>query len=397
MAPTGAPVEWVAEESYFFRLSRFAEPLREHILANPEFISPVSRRNEVVSFMREGLRDLSVSRTTFSWGIECPPELDGGEGPNPAEGNQHIMYVWLDALANYLSAIGYPDTSSAHFDKFWPAGLHMVGKDILRFHAIYWPAFLMAAGLPLPKKLFAHGWWMNNGEKMSKSIGNVIDPVALVEKYGTDNVRYFMINEVAFGGDGDFSDRQVSHESRTSRTHESYTSLTQVSHKSHTQVAHTSLTQVAHPSLTQVSHNSHTQVAHTSRTHRSHPQVSPKSHPSLTQVSPKSHPSLTPEFAHMPHPLLPTHAIRDSSPFVSFVRSGNSSSASTPSWRMISAIWRTARSRSPTRTATPRCPHLASSRMQIGRCSRRRTRCCRNVASSSIASRSTGSHRRSRQ
>lgn len=209
MAPTGAPVEWVAEESYFFRLSRFAEPLREHILANPEFISPVSRRNEVISFMREGLRDLSVSRTTFSWGIECPPELDGGEGPKPAEGNQHVMYVWLDALANYLSAIGYPDTSSAHFDKFWPAGLHMVGKDILRFHAIYWPAFLMAAGLPLPKKLFAHGWWMNNGEKMSKSIGNVIDPVALVEKYGTDNVRYFMINEVAFGGDGDFSDRKL--------------------------------------------------------------------------------------------------------------------------------------------------------------------------------------------
>lgn len=208
-APTGAPVEWVAEESYFFRLSRFTEPLREHILANPDFISPVSRRNEVLSFMREGLRDLSVSRTTFSWGISCPDDPEGTEGPKPTEGNSHIMYVWLDALANYLSALGYPDTEGGQFVKFWPASLHMVGKDILRFHAIYWPAFLLAAGLPLPKKLFAHGWWMNDGEKMSKSLGNVIDPVALVHKYGTDQVRYFMINEVAFGGDGDFSDRKL--------------------------------------------------------------------------------------------------------------------------------------------------------------------------------------------
>jgi hypothetical protein len=221
LAPTGAPVEWVAESSYFFRLSKYREAIVEHIEAHPEFILPISRRNEVLSFMREGLRDLSVSRTTFAWGVPVPDtpahRAAGAGSPGGGEavaaptgdGLSHIMYVWLDALTNYLTAVGYPDTSSPTFTKFWPASLHLVGKDILRFHAIYWPAFLLAAGLPLPKKLFAHGWWMNDGQKMSKSIGNVVDPFVLVHKYGSDAVRYFLMNEVAFGSDGDFSDRKL--------------------------------------------------------------------------------------------------------------------------------------------------------------------------------------------
>lgn len=139
--------------------------------------------------MRDGLRDLSVSRTTFTWGVPVP-------GPPPPDGLSHVMYVWLDALTNYLTALGYPDTEAADFRSFWPASLHVVGKDILRFHAIYWPAFLMAAGLPLPKRLFAHGWWMNEGEKMSKSVGNVVDPVALVQRYGPDPVRHFLLSDV---------------------------------------------------------------------------------------------------------------------------------------------------------------------------------------------------------
>ena len=198
-APTGAPVEWVAETSYFFRLSRYRERLEEYIRANPTFISPESRRNEVVSFMRDGLRDLSISRTTFSWGVPVPEDP---ASPGSAAG--HVMYVWLDALTNYISALGYPDVQDENF-KFWPASLHMVGKDILRFHAIYWPAFLMAADLPLPERLFAHGWWTRDGQKMSKSIGNVVEPLELVDKYGCDQVRYFLLNEVAFGSDGDFS------------------------------------------------------------------------------------------------------------------------------------------------------------------------------------------------
>jgi len=212
LAPTGAPVEWVAESSYFFRLSKYKEPLVAHIEANPDFILPLSRRNEVLAFMREGLRDLSVSRTTFAWGIEVPaaaPDSAVAVPPPEGDGLSHIMYVWLDALTNYLTALGYPDTEDPRFKKFWPASLHMVGKDILRFHAIYWPAFLLAAKLPLPKKLFAHGWWMNDGQKMSKSIGNVIDPFLLVDKYGSDAVRYFMMNEVSFGSDGDFAERKL--------------------------------------------------------------------------------------------------------------------------------------------------------------------------------------------
>lgn len=204
VAPTGAPVEWVAEPSYFFALSKWTEPLIAHIEQNPEFVLPTSRRNEVLSFLRQegGLRDLSISRTTFNWGVPVPDQPEGAA-------EQHIMYVWLDALTNYITAAGYPQTDGEDFSKWWPASLHMVGKDILRFHAIYWPAFLLAAGLPLPKRLFAHGWWTRDGQKMSKSIGNVVEPVGLVEEYGCDQVRYFMVNEVAFGSDGDFSDTSL--------------------------------------------------------------------------------------------------------------------------------------------------------------------------------------------
>lgn len=154
--------------------------------------------------MRDGLRDLSISRTTFGWGIPVPPSAAA-----PTEHEGHVMYVWLDALTNYLTAVGYPDEGASDFEQYWPAALHIVGKDILRFHAIYWPAFLMAAGLPLPHQLFAHGWWTVDGQKMSKSVGNVVDPVALVERYGCDQVRYFMLNEVPFGSDGDFSDAKM--------------------------------------------------------------------------------------------------------------------------------------------------------------------------------------------
>ena len=196
LAPTGAPVEWVKEPSYFFRLSQWQERLLAHYEAHPDFIGPASRRNEVISFVKGGLQDLSVSRTSFSWGIPVPGD--------PA----HIMYVWLDALTNYLTATGYP-AGEAEFARYWPADLHMVGKDIVRFHAVYWPAFLMAAGLPAPKRVFAHGWWTNEGQKISKSIGNVIDPLMLIEKYGLDQVRYFLLREVPFGNDGDFSHRAM--------------------------------------------------------------------------------------------------------------------------------------------------------------------------------------------
>ena len=194
-APTGAEVEWVEEPSYFFKLSAFGDKLMAFYEANPDFIMPTSRRNEVISFVKGGLRDLSISRTTFKWGIPVPGD------------EKHIMYVWLDALANYLSAIGYPSHEYTHF---WPADIHMVGKDILRFHAVYWPAFLMAADLPLPKRIFAHGWWTIEGEKMSKSLGNVVAPSELLETYGLDQTRYFLMREVPFGNDGNFSRERMS-------------------------------------------------------------------------------------------------------------------------------------------------------------------------------------------
>ena len=195
LGPTGAPVEWVEEESYFFRLASW----RDRLLAyydKPGTVAPEGRRNEVVSFVRQGLKDLSVSRTGFTWGIPVPDDP------------KHVMYVWLDALTNYISAVGYPDTSNEEFQTFWPA-VHMVGKDILRFHAVYWPAFLMGAGLEPPKRVFAHGWWTNEGQKISKSLGNVIDPFEIIRRYGLDQVRYFLLREVPFGNDGDFSHRAM--------------------------------------------------------------------------------------------------------------------------------------------------------------------------------------------
>jgi methionyl-tRNA synthetase len=191
-APSGAPVEWVVEPSYFFKLSAFQEKLLAFYEANPDFIAPAAKRNEILSFVRGGLHDLSISRTSFSWGIPVPGD------------EKHVMYVWLDALVNYLSAIGYPDANAAKA-KYWPADLHLVGKEIIRFHAVYWPAFLMAADLPLPKKVFSHGWWTVEGEKMSKSTGNFVDVRPLVEEFGLDTVRFFLLREVPFGNDGDFS------------------------------------------------------------------------------------------------------------------------------------------------------------------------------------------------
>jgi len=195
-APSGAPVEWVREPSYFFRLSAWRDRLLQFYDDNPDFILPPSRRNEVVSFVRAGLQDLSISRTSFRWGVPVPGD------------EQHVMYVWLDALTNYITAVGYPD-ENAPLWRFWPAEVHFVGKDILRFHAIYWPAFLMAAGIAPPRRVFAHGWWTVEGEKMSKSLGNAINPLALIEEYGLDPVRYFLLREVPFGQDGDFSRRAL--------------------------------------------------------------------------------------------------------------------------------------------------------------------------------------------
>ncbi len=194
IATTGAPVEYVTEPSYFFRMSAFGQKLIDYIEANPDFIGPKERRNEVLGFLKspEGLKDLSISRTSFRWGVPVPGD------------DAHVMYVWIDALTNYLTAIGYPDTDGPLW-KFWPADLHLVGKDILRFHAVIWPALLMAAELPLPKRVFAHGWWTIEGEKMSKSIGNVIDPRELAETFGVDPLRFFLLRETTFGSDGDYS------------------------------------------------------------------------------------------------------------------------------------------------------------------------------------------------
>ncbi len=191
-APTGAEVEWVEEPSYFFKLSAFTDKLLEFYDKNPEFVMPQSRLNEIKSFVKGGLKDLSISRTTFSWGIPVPGN------------DKHIMYVWLDALTNYMSALGYPE-KTPDMQAFWPADLHMVGKDIVRFHAVYWPAFLMAANIPCPKRVFAHGWWTIEGEKMSKSLGNVVSPADLVSQFGLDQSRWFLMREVPFGQDGNFS------------------------------------------------------------------------------------------------------------------------------------------------------------------------------------------------
>jgi methionyl-tRNA synthetase len=190
--PLGSPVEWQVEESYFFRLSAYQDRLLAHYEAHPDFIGPTERRNEVLSFVRGGLRDLSISRTTFDWGIRVPGV------------DHHIMYVWVDALTNYLTGAGFPDESDRRW-RYWPADVHLIGKDIIRFHTVYWPAFLMSAGLPLPKRVFAHGFLNNKGEKMSKSVGNVVDPFDLVQAFGADAVRYFFLREVPFGQDGSYS------------------------------------------------------------------------------------------------------------------------------------------------------------------------------------------------
>ena len=194
VAPSGHEVQWVEEESYFFKLSKWQGKLLDYYQKNPDFIGPESRKNEVISFVKNGLKDLSISRTTFSWGIQVPNNA------------KHVMYVWLDALINYLSAIGYPDKK---YKKFWPANVHIIGKDIIRFHAVYWPAFLLAADIEPPKRIFAHGWWTNEGKKISKSLGNVIDPNEIIKAYGVDTLRFFLLREVPFGNDGDFSKKSL--------------------------------------------------------------------------------------------------------------------------------------------------------------------------------------------
>ncbi|WP_112831449.1 methionine--tRNA ligase [Rhizobium cremeum] len=195
--PQGTPVEWVEEESYFFRLSAYEERLLKLYEEQPDFIGPVERKNEVVSFVKSGLKDLSISRTTFDWGIKVPDDP------------KHVMYVWVDALTNYITATGYLTDQSGPRAKYWPADVHIIGKDIIRFHAVYWPAFLMSAGLPLPKKVFAHGMVLNKGEKMSKSLGNVVDPANLVNHFGLDQMRYFLLREVSFGQDGNYSEEAI--------------------------------------------------------------------------------------------------------------------------------------------------------------------------------------------
>src|SRR5262245_50226798 len=196
VGPQGTPVEWVEEESYFFKLSAYQDKLLE-LYERPDYVLPKERLNEVLSFVKGGLRDLSISRTTFDWGVKVPG--------NP----KHVMYVWVDALTNYITAVGYPDTDSAEFKRYWPADLHVIGKDIVRFHAVYWPAFLMSAGIEVPRRIFSHGFLFNKGEKMSKSVGNVIDPFALCDAYGVDQLRYFLLREVPFGQDGTYSHEAI--------------------------------------------------------------------------------------------------------------------------------------------------------------------------------------------
>jgi methionyl-tRNA synthetase len=192
LSPQGTPVEWTVEETWFFRLSKYQQPLLDHYAANPHFIRPESRRNEVLRFVEGGLADLSVSRTSFDWGVKVP------------DSDEHVMYVWVDALTSYITGVGYPGEMS-----YWPADFHIIGKDITRFHTVYWPAFLMSAGIPLPKSVFAHGFLLHRGEKMSKSAGNVVDPLKLADRYGVDALRYFLLREVTFGQDGSYSDEAI--------------------------------------------------------------------------------------------------------------------------------------------------------------------------------------------
>ena len=192
ISPHGTPVEWTVEESWFFRLSNYQQPLLDHYAANPDFIRPESRRNEVVRFVEGGLKDLSISRTSFDWGVPVPGS------------NSHVMYVWLDALTNYITGLGYPDETEL-WKHYWPANVHLIGKDVVRFHAVYWPAFLMSAGIALPKQVYGHGFLLSRGEKMSKSVGNVVDPMVLADRFGVDALRYFLLREVPFGQDGSYS------------------------------------------------------------------------------------------------------------------------------------------------------------------------------------------------
>ena len=194
---SGSKVEWVEEESFFFKLSKWEKKLLEYYDKNPEFIRPESRRNEVISFVKGGLKDLSVSRKSITWGINVPSQKD------------HIIYVWLDALTNYLSALDYPNIDTDKYKNFWPASVHIIGKDILRFHAVYWPAFLLAANLPLPKTIYGHGWILSNEEKMSKSKGNILDPLEIINKYGLDPLRFYLLKEVSFGNDGNISKEKL--------------------------------------------------------------------------------------------------------------------------------------------------------------------------------------------
>ena len=190
---SGSTVEWVEEESYFFKLSSWSKKLLEFYNANPDFIFPTSRKNEVIKFVEKGLKDLSISRTSFTWGIPVP------------KNEKHVIYVWLDALTNYISALNFPDIKDKKFKNFWPADIHIIGKDILRFHAVFWPAFLLAAKLPLPKKIFGHGWILSDEKKMSKSLGNILDPIGIINKYGVDQLRYYLVKEVSLGNDGSIS------------------------------------------------------------------------------------------------------------------------------------------------------------------------------------------------
>ena len=190
---SGSPVEWLEEESYFFKLSAWTKNLLEFYKKNPNFILPTSRKNEVIKFVERGLKDLSISRTSFSWGIPVP------------KNKKHVIYVWLDALTNYISALNFPDIKDEKYKSFWPADVHIIGKDILRFHAVYWPAFLLAAKLPLPKRVFGHGWILSDEKKMSKSLGNILDPIEIINKYGIDQLRYYLVKEVSLGNDGSIS------------------------------------------------------------------------------------------------------------------------------------------------------------------------------------------------